>query len=223
MKKVIRSLILHMVKSGKRIAATTQKPEVRNWIRDKGDKVLRLNYDLNENSVVFDLGGYEGQWASDIYSKYRCKIYVFEPSGIYCKEIQNRFRKNSDIKVFQFGLSNRDSEEKLFMAANASSTLKATKGDFEIIKFKDFIGFVDSYGIDSIDLIKINIEGGEYDLLDYIIEKGYHLKIKNIQVQFHDFVPNYENRFLQIQKNLSVSHKITYQYKFLWENWLIKD
>lgn len=35
--------------------------EVVRWFQDQGDKTLRLNYsDLNENSIVFDIGGYLG-------------------------------------------------------------------------------------------------------------------------------------------------------------------
>ena len=41
--------------------------------KDDAEK-LRLDYNLNENSVVFDLGGYEVQWASDIFSKYLSSI-----------------------------------------------------------------------------------------------------------------------------------------------------
>ena len=44
------------------------------WFDIKGDKTLRLQYPLNEESIVFDLGGYHGQWASDIFNKYMCNI-----------------------------------------------------------------------------------------------------------------------------------------------------
>ena len=47
----------------------SQKPELNLWIKHQGDKTHRLNYDLNEHSLVFDIGGYEGQWANDIFSK----------------------------------------------------------------------------------------------------------------------------------------------------------
>ena len=46
------------------------KLRAAQWFKDNGDKTHRLNYNLNEKSIVFDLGGYEGQWASDIFSKY---------------------------------------------------------------------------------------------------------------------------------------------------------
>ncbi len=61
------------------------------WFRDNGDKTLRLNYDLNQNSVVIDLGGYEGQWSSDLFSKYCCNIYIFEPYQEYVSKIKDRF------------------------------------------------------------------------------------------------------------------------------------
>ena len=34
--------------------------DVDRWFADRGDQTLRLDYDLNENSVVLDLGGYHG-------------------------------------------------------------------------------------------------------------------------------------------------------------------
>ncbi|TMA87233.1 MAG: FkbM family methyltransferase, partial [Deltaproteobacteria bacterium] len=74
-------------------------------------------------------------------------------------------------------------------------------------------------GIETIALMKINIEGGEYDLLDHLIETGFVSRIDNIQVQFHDFVAEAESRMVRIQERLSQTHAITYQYPFVWENW----
>ena len=73
-----------------------------------------------------------------------------------------------------------------------------------------------------VDLIKINIEGGEYDLPDYIIHSGMAHCFRNIQVQFNDFVTNYKLRMQPIQQNLSITHYLTYQYPFVWENWKLK-
>ena len=54
------------------------KDEYR-WIDDKGDSELRLNYNLNEDSVVVDLGGFKGDWSALISEKYSCNIHIFEP------------------------------------------------------------------------------------------------------------------------------------------------
>ena len=57
---------------------TIHDKEVRRWWSDGGDERYRYTYYLNKNSLVLDLGGYKGQWASDIYAQYNCRKLVFE-------------------------------------------------------------------------------------------------------------------------------------------------
>lgn len=83
--------------------------------------------------------------------------------------------------------------------------------------------FFEENSIQRIDLMKINIEGAEYDLLDHLIQSGIVLRIKNIQVQFHDFVLDAERRMRCIQAGLACTHELTYQYPFVWENWRLKE
>jgi cellulose biosynthesis protein BcsQ len=83
--------------------------------------------------------------------------------------------------------------------------------------------FLQEKDIKRIDLMKINIEGCEYNLLECLIGIGFIKNIKNIQVQFHDFVEDAEKRMMEIQKNLQKTHYLTYQYPFVWENWEIKQ
>ena len=64
--------------------ADKQMRRVRPWFAEDGDYTYRLNYDsLDKNSIVVDLGGYKGQWASDIFSKYQSRVFVFEPVAAY--------------------------------------------------------------------------------------------------------------------------------------------
>jgi FkbM family methyltransferase len=191
------------------------------WFRDNGDKTHRLNYDLNKNSVVFDLGGYEGEWSSEIYCLYGSAIYIFEPYDSYFEKIKGRFLHNKDVHVFQFGLSNSNYNAQLSIADNSSSMFRKGENSVEI-KLKDASEFLRNNKIEGIDLMKINIEGGEFDLLEHLIVTGDVRKIKNIQVQFHDFVPNAEQRMKSIQINLQKTHELTYQYEFVWENWRLK-
>ena len=67
--------------------------------------------------------------------------------------------------------------------------------------------------------MKINIEGGEYELLEHLIEEKLMADIANIQVQFHDFIPGAQARMEAIQQELKKTHSLTYQYLFVWENW----
>lgn len=189
-----------------------------SWFRDQGDKSLRLNYDLDRHSMVFDLGGYEGQWTSDIVSKYGCSVHVFEPVAEFADRIVQRFHPNPKITVHKYGLASENNTARLTMDDDASSAFTAGEHSTEIrlVKAADFFS---QHHITTVDLMKINIEGGEYDLLEHLIESGLIANIKNIQVQFHDLVPNAPQRMRKIQSELEKTHLLTYQYPFVWENW----
>jgi hypothetical protein len=127
------------------------------------------------------------------------------------------------VKSYNFGLAERAFETDINVSDNASSIFNV-EGTKTKIRLESIIEFMISNKIETVDLMKINIEGGEYDLLDVIIENNFAQKFKNIQVQFHDFViDNPRERMEKIQKELSKTHELTYQYDFVWENWKLKS
>jgi FkbM family methyltransferase len=200
------------------IVQKEQSQQFELWFANRGDKTHRLNYDLIDSSIVFDLGGYEGQWSSDIFSKYGCNLFVFEPCKDFAKDIEWRFKKNNKIRVFPFGLSDKNKEENLSISGDSSS-LYIKEGKFTKIELLKASEFIENNQIGKIDLMKINIEGSEYDLLEHLIDSNKITIIDNIQVQFHIFLPDSEIRMLNIQKSLALTHTLTYQYKYVWENW----
>lgn len=210
----------------KRIASKIYKPKPSlkdfGWINfvKAGGEDLRFNYELDEKSIIFDLGGYDGQFASDFYSKYLCKIYVFEPYNVFAKQIATRFRRNPNILVFNYGLSKENKEVQISIDSVASSTFKKSE-NMALIQLRDAEAFFNDKDINCIDLMKINIEGGEYDLLQHLIDSQKIRIIKNIQIQFHDFVPDAEQKMLELRKKLSQTHSPTYLFDFIWENWRI--
>jgi hypothetical protein len=123
------------------------------------------------------------------------------------------------VKVYPFGLADHTIETHIYLNGNASSIYETSRSRDEKIQLKEAIDFMKENGVTKIDLLKINIEGGEYDFLEYLIKTGFIEKIGNIQVQFHDFVPNAAERMEKIQFELNKTHFLTYQYEFVWENW----
>lgn len=223
-RKVLRYLL---VKAGEAVARSGaglyRSPiEVRTgkWYRDNGDATLRLDYDLGEDSVVFDLGGYHGNWARDIFCMYGCRIHVFEPVDEFVRVIKRVFKNNGRVTVHGFGLAGKDEKAVITLGREGSSTFM--KGgevqEITLVRASDFFA---GNGITAIDLMKINIEGGEYDLLEHMIQSGFVVNIANIQVQFHDFVPGADTRMAKIQESLRKTHHLTYQYPFVWENWAV--
>jgi hypothetical protein len=76
--------------------------------------------------------------------------------------------------------------------------------------------------INKIDLLKLNIEGGEYDIIDKLISLGWMINITDLQVQFHDFVEDSDMRLSKIRRNLESTHYLTYCCDYVWENCIIK-
>ena len=191
---------------------------VRKWYRNNGEKALRLEYPLTANSVVFDLGGYEGTWAAEIYERHHCSVFVFEPVPQFYQRICDRFAGIRHIHAFNFGLADSSRFDRLTLGGDGSSFFK--KGGQQIqIKLVDILDFLSDMSITKIDLIKINIEGAEYDLLERMIAGGVIERCTDIQIQFHRFAPGAEARRDAIRNVLMRTHDLTYDYPFVWENW----
>ena len=206
----------------KRKERKIQKKRCKPWFKVNGDKTLRLNYDLSKSSLVFDLGGYKGNFAQEIYNRYLCKIFIFEPVKSFHKIIDNKFKDIPKVTAYPYGLANQDKELFISNSEDASSVFIDSDGS-EKIKLKSILNFINDNKITHVDLIKINIEGGEYEVLESLLTSGMIPIFQNLQIQFHDFIiDNANERMENIQAQLAKTHKITYQYKFVWENWEIK-
>jgi FkbM family methyltransferase len=191
---------------------------VKKWYADGGDDRFRFDYNLDEHSFVLDLGGYEGQWASDLYARYRCRIAIFEPVARFARNIDARFGKNGDIEVFQCGLGASSRTETIYVHGASSSTHKK-QAQSEQIELVDVRQWFEDHNIEAVQLMKVNIEGGEYELLERLIATGLIGRIDDIQVQFHNFTPDAPARMEQLQHAMRATHTPTYQYRFVWENW----
>mgnify|MGYP001449673741 CR=1 FL=1 len=197
--------------------------ERTRWYKEKGDKKLRLDYKLNENSIVFDIGGYVGDFTSLIYEKYKCKVYIFEPSQVFYKTCIERFKDNKNILCFNYGLSDSEDELSLSNENEASSITKNINNkNSETVKIRKFSNVFKELRINKIDLLKVNIEGSEYNLIPHMIEENLIEKINNIQIQFHIFITDAKNKRNIIINSLKKTHKNDWCYYFVWENWSLK-
>ena len=193
------------------------------WRADGGNSIRWQYDDLTESSLVLDLGGFKGEFASEINERYGCKVLVFEPHPVFFEECKKNLQGNSKIQVFNYGIADVDAEFNLSDNKDASSFfIKSNSEQGFLCKVKSYSSIVKELGIKEVDLIKINIEGGEYDLLDHILEQGFAPSIKNFQIQFHLPIKDAMSRRQKIMEQLSNTHTQTWCYDFIWENWTRK-
>lgn len=225
---IVNRINLYAIKFKEKFFPSLIQKEFKKWSKDGGDFELRFNYCLNKNSIVFDLGGFKGDFASDLFSRMPCNLYIFEPVQKYYLTIKKRFILNNMIKVFPFGLSNK-TESTIMELKGASSTTfigeidNAATNSIEKVKLVDIVEFIDEQNISKIDLMKINIEGGEYDLLQRLLDTDKIRNIKYLQIQFHNLNKNSTQKKDDIRNLLQNTHTCEYCYKFIWENWIRKD
>ena len=191
---------------------------LREWHRDKGDEVLRLKYDINSESIVFDLGGYMGDFTEEISKRYSCTIYLFEPVKAYYDICILRFKGNDKIKCNNFGLSSIDKNCLISVQGSSSRIIKNISSG-ERVSIVDISRYIDENDIENINLLKINIEGGEYDILDRLITTGLIKKCKYLQIQFHSFVENAVEKRNILRERLCLTHRECWCFPFLWESW----
>ncbi len=197
---------------------TAHELMVAKWNRDGGNQVFRFSYDLTPASVVVDLGGFEGQWASDIFSMYACRVHIFEPVASFYEGISRRFGRNPHISLWRYGAGGTARTEQIRVCGDGSSVLRGA-GDTETIEIVDICDWLDLQKIEHIDLLKLNIEGAEYEVLERMIDSRMIDRVTHIQVQFHRISPDSDARVRQIQEALKRTHVPTYQYAYVWESW----
>lgn len=202
------------------------KQNFQKWFSDFGDKRHRIfSYGkLKPDDIYFDVGSYSGDFAKQFYNKHKCQIYCFEPVEKFYRQSANKMRDIDSAKCYHFGLGPKNEEVDICIDADASS-LFLTSGarNIERVSIVCIDEFIERENIENIKVIKINIEGAEYDLLDHCLDARLTDKFENIQVQFHNFIDNCEARREAIRSRLAATHELTYDYPMIWENWRRKN
>lgn len=197
----------------------TNTNEVRRWFSDRGDFTHNINYDLDENSVIMDLGGYTGVWANQMIEKYNPNVYILEPIPGFYNTMVDKFKNNDKVHLLNVGVSTTNKNDTIFLNGDGSSS-NVQKGQAVDVSFNDMETILNKWGLNEVDLLQINIEGDEYPLLDNIIENGLIEKFKNIQIQFHLSVDNAVEKRQKIRENLKDNNfKLKFDYEFVWESW----
>jgi FkbM family methyltransferase len=184
------------------------------WYLDNGDNTLRINYpELDKDSVVVDLGARHGSWSDQIRNKYFPQIFCFEVVSEFCEELRNK-----GYSVFKNAVYNKDGIIKIGIEEGEGSVYHEDNSfEVESIEARRIFEVIEK---DNIDLIKINVEGAEYSILDNLIKSKKIKNIKNLQIQFH-IIETYEKEYDRIRKELEKTHRVTWRYPFVWENWEI--
>lgn len=196
------------------------KKEEARYKKDDPYEMIRVTYPLTTDSLVVDVGGLTGDWASRIYCRYSCYIDIFEPHPVLSLQAMRNFGGNDHVVVLPYGLSSQDGEMNLYGDFYNASLYKNDYGTTHTVRIRKASDvFKELYSGQTIDLLKLNVEGAEYDILPDLIMNFDMNRIENIQIQFHQTVDGYAAKREAIRRDLSKTHKMTWGYDYIFENW----
>lgn len=191
--------------------------EGRRWFRENPKNELLFRHDLTQDSFVLDLGGYLGDYAAEIRSRYDCKVLILEPVAEFYQKIQRRFENDANVKVINVGLGHFSGNASISLAANSSSIKSGAKGRLEQIALLSFPDLVEKFNLKHIDLVKINIEGAEFDVLPDMLDSP--VDIKSYLIQFHKIDRASLSKRDVIRSKMRELYIENWNYYFVWEKW----
>jgi FkbM family methyltransferase len=146
---------------------------------------------FNDEIIVIDLGACRGEFTNDLNKEYKVKRAILveanptnfknldkkENYTLYNKLVSDK--KNETFKFYE-------DPNSPYNGSNKFNYFNGIEHNIESITLEELI---EENNLDYIDILKIDIEGSEYDIMPSISEEILS-KIKQITIEFHDFIDN---------------------------------
>lgn len=188
------------------------KTGIERWREANGDETFALDWNLNGDSQVWEIGGYEGRWAQQIWDKFHCYITIFEPQLWAVEKLQKRFLYVNKIDVRPYGLWIEDND---FLKMNHFETdgasIMPSNEDYagesktSYAEFRDYYFEIHEFNRE-IDLCLMNIEGSEYILIPRLIATRLISRFNYFWCQFHPIDGN-DKRHETIMRAMEKTHE----------------
>ena len=145
---------------------------------------------LNNNSIVYSIGiGEDVSFDLDIIEKYKCKIFSFDPTPKSVKWV-NKNVSNKNFNFSPIGISIEKGSSLFYLPKNnkhVSGSLEkistVNEGSEVELDFDTLKNQMEKNNHQKIDLLKMDIEGSEYDVINFILNEKIY--IDQILVEFH--------------------------------------
>lgn len=187
---------------------------------------LCFHFKLDPGAQILVAGAYKGrviQLLADMYPHYGV-IYGLDPQEWAIDQAQMRLSGYRDIKLFQFGIGAKhgrfpmgewETDACSFVNIGENARIPG-EGDLVLAEaiFEKF-GFIDH----GLDLAVFNMEGYEFELLPYLVEKDLMRHVEHLAVQFHpQFVP--DGDISGISDMISKTHRFVINNIPQWGYWV---
>src|SRR3989338_2423662 len=147
--------------------------------------------DIKENDMVIDVGANIGAFTIlAAKNAINGNVFSFEPEKSNFKQLQKNVRLNKlkNVVVHNLGVNKSKGTAQLFVSNNneaGHSLCNSETNETQTIHCMTLVDIFDKYNINNIDVLKLDIDGAEYDVLFSTPVKTLR-KIDKIILEFHD-------------------------------------
>ena len=212
---------------------------------------MRINF--------FDLGSFDGMESKiilDVFEELNIddfRVYAFEPCLDSFNKIKNLIGENNNVVLVNAGISDKNDKSKLYHSFSGNEvghSIFSTKNnvfendyeEIDVVKFSDWCNKENVLVSECLNIIKFNIEGAEWHLINDLIDSNliqhihifcgdgidiykiaelnkfvddYELKLKKFNINIIPFsAQGYENEISRVsdEKNI-LKNKIKFEYE----------
>lgn len=181
----------------------------------------RYLYDLTPDSLVIDAGAHKGDFTAEIVRRYDCRVIALEPVVRFYEKVALRFFDAPKVSVVNAAIGAWSYPQHVFIKGDSSGFF-ADSQECDIAStwaVKEHLS-----ALPPVDLLKLNVEGAEFEVLSHCLAYGGIDRLKNIQVQFHSVVPNAEALYDTISGGLLKTHHLTFDAgPWVWQNYRLNE
>jgi FkbM family methyltransferase len=161
------------------------------WVGSSyGGFFMCTDFQITNASIVYSFGvGEDISFDQSIIEKYFCSVYAFDPTPKSINWIKNNKLLPNKIFFFDYGIASHDGTVMFYPPENpehvSCSVIKkqATESLAFKVPVKRLSTILSEFNHKQIDILKMDIEGAEYDVIKDILASK--IIIKQLLVEFH--------------------------------------
>jgi FkbM family methyltransferase len=172
-------------------------------------------YGLNNLDTVLDIGANNGLFSLLMLHSGCKKLYAFEPNTDSLINLRHQFKNNDNVTIIEKAVYTTDENLEFFIDPNNTTVgslsehhllSNGTSVQKVIVPAISLKTFMQQYNVSTISLVKMDIEGAEYQIIEDLDDDTYS-KIESFLIEYHD---NTDNRISKmIHKLKSKGYDIT--------------
>lgn len=146
---------------------------------------------VNQNSIVYSIGiGKDISFDLKCIQEHQCSVYGFDPTPKSINWIKSQ-QLDPRFHFHEYGIATETGTQTFYLPAHPKGISGSMVDNQDVdntrpieVQMKSFTDITQELGHTKVDVLKMDIEGAEYDVLANILESG--VQIDQILVEYHD-------------------------------------